>query len=169
MKKRKQLFDYTVPQLQKMLDSVLRIEDSSEYSLDSEMKQHSRHHNEWAGLAAKANKMLHLEELELKQLTAEVIQELRQKHLADTGKPLAATYPIEKELVPLDERWVSKQKKIIELREFVDILSGVERRFNNRAWLLIQLSKRTEGDFEPTHKGRKRRQDRAIEMEEHVL
>jgi len=163
------LFQYTPEELKKLLDKALSISDSSNYELDQELKEHSRAHNEWASLAAKANKLLNLEELQLKQTTAEVMADIRRRHVKE-GKPLAQTFPIEKELVPLDERWRQAQNKVIELKEFVDILSGVERRFNNRCWLLIQLAKGKDGEFEPSVKGKKRsRQSSVIEMEEYEL
>jgi hypothetical protein len=51
----------------------------------------------------------------------------------------------------------------------VDILSGIERRFNNRAWILINLAKGREGSFEPSVKGRKRGKNTPITMEEYEL
>lgn len=163
--KRKKLFQFTVPELKAKLDQALSIDDSSDYAVDKALKEHSRLHNEWAVLAAQAQKILHTEELNLKRVTAEVISEIR-KDAVKEGKALPKTYPVEKELVPLNERWQLQNLKVIDLKEYVDILSGVERRFNNRAWILINLAKGREGSFEPTVKGRKRGGNKPIELEE---
>ena len=162
------IFPYSLKELKVLLDKALSIKDSSNYELDQELKEHSRTHNEWAILAAKAQKLLNLEELTLKQTTAEVIADIRKKAVEE-GKALAATYNVEKELAPLNERWVRAQEKVIELKEYVDILSGVEKRFNNRAWLLIQLAKGREGEFEPNVKGKKRGESKPMEFEEYDL
>ena len=119
-------------------------------------------------MAAQAQKLLHLAELDLKRTTAEVIRDIRIQAV-DDGKPLAQTYPVEKELVPLNERWQLAYKKVINLREYVDILSGIERRFNNRAWILINLAKGREGSFEPSVKGQRRGKGKPIEMKEYEL
>ena len=168
-KKTKQFIDYTVKELQAMLDKALAVDDSSEYSLDREMKDHSRAHNEWSGMCAKVNKLLHLEELQLKRVTAERIAAIRRNFYEENGKHLAQTYPVEKELLPLDETWHVAMKRVIDLREYADILSGVERRFNNRAWLLIQLAKGKETDFEPATKGKPRKRGGPLKTEEYVL
>jgi len=163
-----QLFDYSIPELQRMLDKAVSIDNSSGYNLDQELLEHTRAHNEWSFLAAKASNLLYLEEMRLKQTVAEVIAEIRKEHI-DAKKPLAQTYPIEKELVPLNEKWQEVMRRVIDLKQYVDVLSGVERRFNNRAWLLIQLAKGREGEFEPSVKGKKRGQGKPIEVEEYDL
>ena len=165
--KTKRLFQYTIPELKAQLDQALSIDDSSDYAIDKALKEHSRLHNDWAVLAAQAQKLLHIAEIDLKRVTAEVIRDIR-KNAVKEGKALAQTYPVEKELVPLNERWQAQNMKVIDLREYVDILSGVERRFNNRAWILINLAKGREGSFEPSVKGRPRRGDsKPIETEEY--
>ena len=164
MKKKKKLFQYTVGELKSLLDTALSIDDSSDYAIDRALKDHSTAHNEWAILAAQAQKLLHLAELDLKRTTAEVIRDIRTQAV-DDGKALAQTYPVEKELVPLNERWQLAYKKIINLREYVDILSGIERRFNNRAWILINLAKGREGSFEPSVRGQKRGKGKPVEMD----
>jgi hypothetical protein len=168
MKKKKKLFQYTVGELKTLLDTALSIDDSSDYAIDRALKGHSTAHNERAILAAQAQKLLHLAELDLKRTTAEVIRDIRTEAI-DSGKPLAATYNVERELCPLNERWQDASRKVINLREYVDILSGIERRFNNRAWILINLAKGREGSFEPSVKGRKRDKNTPIKMEEYEL
>ena len=163
--KRKKLFQFTVPELKAQLDQALSIDDSSNYAIDKALKEHSRLHNEWSVMAATAQKILHTAELDLKRVTAEVIRDIR-KDAVKEGKALAQTYPVEKELVPLDERWQAQNLKVIDLKEYVDILSGVERRFQNRGWILIQLAKGREGAFEPTVKGRKRGSSKPLDLEE---
>ena len=161
-------FQYSIEELKTLLDKALSIDDSSDYAVDNALKEHSRAHNEWAILAANAQKLLHVAELELKRTTAEVIREIRMEALNE-GKALAQTYPVEKELVPLNDRWQEANAKLIHLREFVDILSGVERRFNNRAWILINLAKNRDAGFEPSVQGRKRKGNQPVEMEEYAL
>lgn len=164
-----QLFEYTPSELKNLLDQALSIDDSSPYAIDKAMKDHSRIHNEWSAVASRANKWLNIEELKLKQVYAEEVAKIRKEH-AKGGKPLAQTYPVDKELLPLSERWIKANEKIIDLKELVDVLSGVERRFNNRAWLLIQIAKGREGEgFEPTSRGRKRGESKEIQMEEYDL
>lgn len=163
-----QLFEYSVPELKRMLDKAVSIDNSSGYNLERELLEHTKAHNDWSFLEGKAKELLHLEELKLKQTTAEVIAKIRKQH-TESGKPLAQTYPIEKELVPLDLEWQSAMKRVIEMQHYVDVLSGVDRKFNNRAWLLIQLAKSREGEFEPSVKGRKRGASKPIETEEYEL
>jgi len=163
------LFPYTVEQMKALLDKALSIQDDSDYALDKEIKGHSKAHAEWSALSAKALKLYRLKELELKKLTAEIITEIRLRAKED-GKPLAVTAPIEKEMVPNDIRWQKAYEEYINLGEYVSILSSVERAFQNRAWLLIQLSKGREGTFEPTVKGKKRGYDnKPVELEEYEL
>ena len=164
MKKKKKLFQYTVPELKALLDTALSIDDSSDFAIDRALKDHSTAHNEWAILAAQAQKLLHLAELDLKRTTAEVIRGIRTEAI-DSGKPLAATYNVERELCPLNDRWQEASHKVINLREYVDILSGIERRFNNRGWILIALAKNRDGGFEPTVKGRRRGENKPVEMD----
>lgn len=166
--KKKKLFRYTVGELKTLLDTALSIDDSSDYAIDRALKGHSTAHNEWAILAAQAQKLLHLAELDLKRTTAEVIRDIRIQAV-DDGKALAQTYPVEKELVPLNERWQAAYRKVINLQEYVSILGGIDRRFNNRAWILINLAKGREGSFEPSVKGRKRGKNAPITMEEYEL
>ena len=79
---------------------------------------------------------------------------------------LGTPHGISQDMVP---ELLEADLKVIDLKEYVDILSGVERRFNNRAWILINLAKGREGSFEPSVKGRKRKGDKPIEMEEYEL
>ncbi len=162
--KKKKLFTYTVQELRALLDTALSIDDSSDYAIDRALKDHSTAHNEWAILAAQAQKLLHLAELDLKRITAEVIRDIRTSAI-DQGKPLAATYNVERELAPLNDRWQAASHKVINLKEYVDILSGIERRFNNRAWILINLAKGREGSFEPSVRGQKRGKNKPVETE----
>jgi hypothetical protein len=163
-----ELFEYSVPELKQMLDRAVSIDNSSGYNLEQELLEHTKAHNDWSFLEGKAKELLDIEELNLKVKTAEVIHKIRRQH-AEDGKPLAQTYPIEKELVPLDPEWQAAMKKVIDMRHYVSVLIGVDRKFNNRAWLLIQLAKRREGEFEPTVKGKRRGQGKPIETEEYEL
>ncbi|MHA2044085.1 MAG: hypothetical protein ACW99G_04785, partial [Candidatus Thorarchaeota archaeon] len=143
------LFDFSIKELKVMLKKALSADISSDYALDEEMKNHSPLHGEWSALSAKAKKIFRLKEVELESLTAEIVAEIRQKAI-DNGKALAATAPVKKEMVPLDDRWKQAQKQHADLGEFVDLLSGIERAMNNRAWLLIRLARNREGNIEPS-------------------
>ena len=164
----KVLFVYSIKEIKAMLNDALVIDDSSDYALDTCIKEHSRKHGEWVALAAKAQKMLRMEELELKKTTAETISKIR-GNAVEEGTPLPKTYPVEKELVPLDADWQKAAKKVIELNEYVDILSAVERSWNNRAWLLIRLAKNRDGVVDPVVKGQQREDSTAIELAEYEL
>ena len=164
--KRQKVFQYTIEELKDLLDTALSIDDSSDYAIDRALKDHSTAHNAWAVIAAEAQKLLHYAELDLKRTTAEVIRDIRLDAI-NSGKALAATYNVERELCPLNERWQEASRRVINLREFVDILGGVERRFNNRGWILIALAKNRDGGFEPTVKGRRRGENKPLELEEH--
>ena len=166
MKKKKRLFRYNVSELRGLLDKALGVDTSSDYAIDKALEDHSVAHNEWAIIAAEAQKLLHLSELDLKRITAEVIRDIRLEAI-DNGKPLAMTYNVERELCPLDDKWLTAQRKVINLREYVDILGGVERRFQNRAWLLISIAKGRTESFEPSVRGRKRDKGGPIETEEY--
>lgn len=164
----KKLIGYSTGQLEKMLDGALSIDNSSDFALDEAMKEHSKMHGKWSALSAKAQKFYRLKEMEMKKVTAECISRIRKKYAAD-GVKLAQTYPIEKELVPLEEEWQEAMQELIEMEEYVNLLSSVERAFNNRAWLLIRLARNREGSFEPDVKGRKRGASGPVEMEEYEL
>lgn len=162
------LFEYTVKEMKAKLDGALSVDNSSDYALDKELKDHSRTHGEWSVLAAKAQKLLRLEELQLKQVAASRMAAIRLEALS-SGKALAQTYPVEKELLPLDVEWAAAMERYIKIHEFVDILSSVERAFNNRAWLLIRLAKNKEGNFDPEVKGQQRRAAGPVKMEEYEM
>lgn len=162
------LFDKTMKELKALLDKALSIDDSSDYNLDQELKNHSRNHGEWAAYSAKAQKLYRLLEAELDVIAAEVAAEIRQK-AKDSGKPLAATAPIYKEDVPRDKRYKEAKTNLIHMQEYVDLLSTVDKAFNNRAWLLIRLAKNREGSMDPHVKGQKRGRSEPVEMEEYDL
>lgn len=162
------LFDKTIKELKTMLNKALSIDDSSDFALDQELKNHSRTHGEWAAYSAKAQKLFRLLEAELDVIAAEVAHDLRQQ-AKDAGKPLAATAPIYKEDVPRDERYKEAKAKLIQMQEYVDLLSTIDKAFNNRAWLLIRLAKNREGSIEPHVKGQKRGKSAPVEMEEYEL
>jgi hypothetical protein len=145
MTKKKEVFDYTIPQLEKMVRKALNVDDSSGYALDQEIKTQSKNHSEWAFLTAKARKLLRIKELELQQKTAEIVSEIR-RDAADEGKPLPKTAPIIKEMVPLDVRWQGLSREVILLNEYVDVLTSLERAWSNRAYLLIRLARTREAE-----------------------
>jgi len=167
-RKEKKLFDYTIKEMRTLLDKALSVDNSSDYALDEAMKEHSRLHAEWAGLSAKAQKMYRLLELELKTTTARVASTIR-NDAKESGKALAVTAPVEKEMVPLNEEWQQANKALFAMGEYVDILTSVERAFNNRAWLLIRLARGREGSVEPSVKGQRRGSSKPVEMEEYEL
>jgi hypothetical protein len=167
-KKEKKIFDYNVPEMRKLLDKALSIDNSSDYALDEAMKEHSRLHAEWGALSAKAQKLYRLLEIDLKTTTAQVATDIRQ-NAASQGKPLAVTAPVEKEMVPLKAEWKVACKNLITMGEYVDILSSVEKAFNNRAWLLIRLAKGREASVEPHVRGQQRGKNKPVEMEEYDL
>lgn len=151
-----------------MLNKALSIDDSSDYNLDQELKNHSQLHGEWIAYSAKAQKLFRLLEAELDVIAAEVAHDLRQQ-AKDAGKPLAATAPIYKEDVPRDKRYKEAKAKLIQMQEYVDLLSTVDKAFNNRAWLLIRLAKNREGSMDPQVKGQKRGKSEPVQMEEYEL
>lgn len=159
------LFKYTAKELKALMDEALSIDNSSDYALDEALKEHSRLHAQWTAIYAQANKQYRLMEIGLETLTAQLVTEIRQR-AKDKGKPLAATAPVKKEMVPTDPRWIEAQHKLIEMGEFLDILSCVEKSFNNRAWLLIRLARNREGGIEPSVKGKRRKADGPIEFDE---
>lgn len=167
-RKQKKIFDYHIPEMRKLLDKALSIDNSSDYALDEAMKEHSRLHAEWAGMSAKAQKMHRLLEVELKTTTAKLASEIRQKAKED-GKPLAATTPVAKEMVPLKAEWKTAYTNYINMGEYVDILASVEKAFNNRAWLLIRLAKGRESSVEPSVKGQQRGKAKPVEMQEYEM
>jgi hypothetical protein len=162
------LFDKTIKELKIMVDKALSIDDSSAFNLDQELKNHSRTHGEWAAYSAKAHKLFRILEAEMDVTAAEVAAEIRQK-AKDAGKPLAATAPVYKEDVPRDKKYREAKTKLIQMQEYVDLLSTVDRAFNNRAWLLIRLAKNREGSIEPHVKGQTRGSSKPVEMEEYDL
>ena len=165
---RKKIFDYSIKEMRTLLDKALSIDNSSDYALDEEMKEHSRLHGDWGALSAKAQKMYHLLELELKTTTARVASKIRDD-AKTSGKALAVTAPVEKEMVPLNEEWQQANKALYAMGEYVHILSSVEKAFNNRAWLLIRLARGREGSIEPSVKGRQRGSTKPVEMQEHEM
>lgn len=167
-RKERKIFDYTIPQMRKLLDQALSIDTSSDYALDEAMKEHSRLHAEWGALSAKAQKMYYLLELELKTTTARVASAIR-NDAKTSGKALAVTAPVEKEMVPLNEEWQQANKALYAMGEYVHILSSVEKAFNNRAWLLIRLAKGREASIEPSVKGQQRGSNKPVEMVQHEL
>jgi hypothetical protein len=167
-KKERKIFDYTIPQMRKLLDEALYIDNSSDYALDEAMRKHSQLHAEWAALSAKAQKMYRLLELELKTTTARVARDIR-NDAKESGRALAVTAPVEKEMVPLNEEWKTANKALYAMGEYVDILGSVERAFNNRAWLLIRLARGREGSIEPNVKGQRRGRSKPVEMEEYEM
>ncbi len=167
-RKDKKIFDYYVPEMRKLLDKSLSIDNSSDYALDEAMKEHSRLHADWGALSAKAQKLYRLLEIDLKTTTAEVASEIRSNAVSQ-GKPLAVTAPVEKEMVPLNAEWKTACKNLINMGEYVDILSSVEKAFNNRAWLLIRLAKGREASIEPHVKGQQRDGNKPVEMKEYEL
>jgi len=166
--KQKKIFDYYIPEMRQLLDKALSIDNSSDYALDEAMKKHSQLHAEWAGMSAKAQKMYQLLELELKTTTAKLASEIRQE-AKDDGKPLAATTPVAKEMVPHKAEWKTAYTNFINMGEYVNILSSVEKAFNNRAWLLIRLAKGRDGNVEPSVKGQQRSRGKAVEMQEYEM
>jgi hypothetical protein len=166
--KQKKIFDYSIPEMRKLLDKALSIDNSSDYALDEAMKEHSRLHAEWGAMSAKAQKFYRLLELELKTTTAQFATDIRQQAKED-GKPLAATTPVAKEMVPLKAEWKTACTNLINMGEYVDILATIEKAFNNRAWLLIRLAKGREASVEPSVKGQQRKKDGAVKMEEYEM
>ena len=162
------LFEYTIKELKTLLDKALSVDNSSDFALDKEMQEHSREHGKWAAYYAKAQKLYRLMELDLETITAEVAAEIRQRAKED-GKPLAATAPVYKEMVPTDKRWKDAKTNLIKMQEYVDILGSIDRAFNNRAWLMIRLAKNRDGTLDPHAKGQQRGSSKPVEMEEYEM
>ncbi|NIU83581.1 MAG: hypothetical protein GWN64_08950 [Candidatus Thorarchaeota archaeon] len=142
---KKQLFEYTIEELEKLVDKALNVDDSSGYALDQEIKTQSKGHSKWIFLAGRAKKFLEDKQLELEYTTAEIAAQIREQAVAD-GSPLPKTAPVIKEMVPLDQRWQELSKEVIKLNEYVSVLSKLEKTWNNRAFLLIRLARNREAE-----------------------
>ena len=132
------------------LNSELFIDDSTYYNLNQCFKSHSAAHMNWIRLAANASKEEAALRLELKILTAQISNSYRQKHLEETGKPLAISFDIKGEILPLNEEWVEVNKKINDIVEVREIAQGASQDFSNRVYLLKEVAsyvKSTNSDF----------------------
>lgn len=162
MKKNK-LFQYTIPELRKKVKTALQVNDSSDYEIDKELKNHSEEHADWIFLFGEAKRLHRLAELELQQITARVSAEIRE----NANPPLPKTAPVMKEMVPLNSEWKEANRKVIELEEFALILESLCKNWNNRAYLLTKLAdRRTETREVRTFDKKKMKE---LELEEYDL
>ena len=135
------LFDYTLEQLQKLLDDVLSIDDSSGYLLDESIKNHAKLHAKWAFLAARAKKLASIAEMEFESTVASLSARVRDE-AERAGKPFPKSAPVSKEVVPTLPEWKEAYRKMLDMKEYADVLTSIDWAFNNRARLLDVLGRR---------------------------
>jgi len=123
------------------LKKDLSIDDSDYFKLNQDFKTHASKHVDWNIRAAQAAKALAHLKLQLKVLAAEIAQKYRAEYLEREGKPLAVSFNLEKEVLPLNEEWVDLNRKISNAYEELEIARGACQAFEERGYMLREVAK----------------------------
>jgi len=123
------------------LKKDLQINDEDYFKLNQDFKTHAAKHVDWTIKAAQASKELAQLKMQLKVLSAEITKKHRDDYLKENGKPLAVSFNVEKEVLPLNEEWVELNNQISSAYERLEIARGACQAFEERGYMLREVAK----------------------------